>query len=171
MHRSLAALTFAAFVSTVFVANYLVQHFGVVSVGFGLVAPAAVFAAGAAFVLRDCLHELAGRGVVVAAIVLGAALSYLVAPGFAIASGVAFLVSELADLAVYSPLRARGLIGAMVASNVVGAVLDSILFLWLAFGSLHFLVGQIVGKLEMTLPAVAVVLVLRARRRAAPAQA
>jgi hypothetical protein len=32
---------------------------------------------------------------------------------------------------------------------VVGLIADSILFLWLAFGSLDFLAGQIVGKLWM----------------------
>jgi uncharacterized PurR-regulated membrane protein YhhQ (DUF165 family) len=32
---------------------------------------------------------------------------------------------------------------------MVGLVADSVLFLWLAFGSLEFLAGQIVGKLLM----------------------
>ena len=46
---------------------------------------------------------------------------------------------------------------AVVASSFVGLVADSILFLWLAFGSLQFLAGQIVGKAIMvllTLPAI-----------------
>ena len=48
----------------------------------------------------------------------------------------AFLVSELADLAVYEPIRKRGWLPAVVASNIVGICVDSALFLWLAFGSL-----------------------------------
>ena len=79
------------------------------------------------------------------------ALSYFVAPAFALASGVAFLVSELADLAVYTPLERRSWIGAVALSNTVGLVVDSMLFLALAFGSQEFLAGQVVGKAWMTL--------------------
>jgi len=39
----------------------------------------------------------------------------------------------------------------------VGVIVDSALFLWLAFGSLEFLAGQIVGKLWMTDLAVALI--------------
>ena len=44
---------------------------------------------------------------------------------------------------------AAGLVLAVLASGVVGLIADSVLFLWLAFGSLDFLAGQIVGKLWM----------------------
>jgi uncharacterized PurR-regulated membrane protein YhhQ (DUF165 family) len=40
---------------------------------------------------------------------------------------------------------------AVLASSVVGLVADSILFLWLAFGGLDYLAGQILGKLWMVL--------------------
>ena len=70
-------------------------------------------------------------------------------PQLVFASTTAFLLSELADFAVYTPLQARGLVLAVLASSVVGLIADSILFLWLAFGSLEFLAGQIVGKLWM----------------------
>ena len=77
----------------------------------------------------------------------GAALSGAVAPPQLIfASTTAFLLSELADFAVYTPLQSRGLVLAVLASSVVGLIADSVLFLWLAFGSLDFLAGQIVGK-------------------------
>ena len=39
----------------------------------------------------------------------------------------------------------------MILSNLVGNVLDSVVFLALAFGSLEFLVGQVVGKTWVTL--------------------
>jgi uncharacterized PurR-regulated membrane protein YhhQ (DUF165 family) len=45
----------------------------------------------------------------------------------------------------------------------VGLIVDSIVFLWLAFGSLEFLLGQIVGKLWMVLLAVPFVAYLRRR--------
>jgi queuosine precursor transporter len=162
----LALATAAAFVGTVFAANWAIVQFGAVPVGFGLVAPAGVYFAGLAFTLRDLLHEFGGRWAVFAAIAAGAASSALVAPpALVIASAVAFAVSELADMAVYSPLRRRRWYTAVAASNVVGLVVDSALFLWLAFGSLAFLPGQILGKAWMTLAAVAVLAAVRWPRR------
>jgi queuosine precursor transporter len=37
----------------------------------------------------------------------------------------------------------------VVASGICGLVVDSVAFLWLAFGSLEFLAGQIIGKAWM----------------------
>lgn len=146
----------AAFIGSVVAANWLITTFGLVPVGFGFVAPAGVYAAGLAFTFRDLTHERYGARVVLACIVIGAALSAFLSPRFALASGVAFLVSELADFAVYAPLRKRYGLGAVAASNVVGLVVDSALFLALAFGSFAYLPGQVVGKAWMTLLAVAV---------------
>jgi uncharacterized PurR-regulated membrane protein YhhQ (DUF165 family) len=55
------------------------------------------------------------------------------------------------------------LVAAVVASSIAGLVVDSIAFLWLAFGSLEFLLGQIVGKLWMVLLAAPFVAYLRRR--------
>ncbi|MCC7024394.1 MAG: VUT family protein [Thermomicrobiales bacterium] len=163
LHRRLAvALLALGYIGTIFAANWAIAVFGAVPVGFGLLAPAGVWFAGIAFTLRDLLHDAAGRGPVLAAIVAGALCSMLVSPAFALASGVAFLLSELADLAVYSPLRERTWLGAVALSNSVGLLVDSALFLWLAFGSLEFLSGQVVGKAWMT--ALAIVLLLLARK-------
>jgi queuosine precursor transporter len=157
-------LAAVGYIGTIFAANWAVQRYGVVPVGFGLMAPAAVYLVGLAFTLRDLVQDHLGRVAVLVAIVIGGALSALVSPRFAVASGVAFLVSELADFAVYTPLRERRpWWQAVAASNVVGIVLDSVLFLWLAFGSFDFLGGQIVGKAWMTLPFVAVGIMRRRR--------
>jgi uncharacterized PurR-regulated membrane protein YhhQ (DUF165 family) len=83
----------------------------------------------------------------------------------ALASGTAFLASELADMLVYVPLRRRHWLGAVALSNTVGLVVDSALFLWLAFGSLDFLAGQVVGKAEMTVLAVGVLWLVRRRHQ------
>lgn len=158
------------FVATVWAANYAVEHWGVVSVGFGLTAPAGVYFAGLAFTLRDIIHRSLGRWAVIAAILVGALLSYWISDAvtleggivsLAVASGLAFLVSEFADLGVYEPIRERGWTAAVIASNVAGILVDSALFLWLAFGSLAFFEGQVVGKAWMTLAALPVVLLLR----------
>lgn len=160
-----------AYIATIFAANWAIQTFGVVPVGFGLMAPAGVYFVGLAFTFRDLAHEEVGRRWIVVAIVVGAGLSALVSPQFALASGTAFLLSELADFAVYTPLRERGWLRAVAASNAVGLVVDSALFLWLAFGSLAFLPGQIVGKAWMTGLAIVVLWgarhALLERRRAA----
>lgn len=163
----------AAFVATVYAANWLLETYGVVPIGFGLEAPAGVFVAGIAFGLRDALHETLGRRWVAAAIIVGAALSWLVSDGasipggvtsIAVASGVAFLLSEAADAFVYDPLRHRHWPAAITASNLVGAVVDSALFLWLAFGSLDFIAGQIVGKAYMVALALPLVWLIRRAR-------
>jgi uncharacterized PurR-regulated membrane protein YhhQ (DUF165 family) len=145
----------AGYIATIFIANLMIQHLGPWPVGFGLMAPAGVYAAGIAFTLRDVVHRTLGPRVTVAAILIGAVASYAISPAFALASAAAFLFSELADLAVYTPLERRNWLAAVTLSNTVGLVVDSILFLSLAFGSLAFLPGQIVGKAWMTLLAVA----------------
>lgn len=150
-----------AYVATIPVANLVVTHFGVVPVGFGFAAPAAVYFAGLALVLRDLARESAGKGAVLAAIVVGTVLSYLLAdPALATASAAAFVLAELLDFAVYEPLRKRGLVIAVVGSNIVGLLADSLVFLKLAFGSFEFLPGQIIGKAWMTVAAVVVLTLL-----------
>jgi uncharacterized PurR-regulated membrane protein YhhQ (DUF165 family) len=161
---ALRFLPLLLYVATIFGANWAIATYGPVPVGFGLMAPAGFYFAGLAFTLRDVTQEALGRWWVLVAIALGAAASVLVSsPQLALASAVAFLVSELADFAVYTPLRSRNWLLAVFASNVVGLVFDSALFLWLAFGSFDFLAGQIVGKVWMTLLAVALLAVWRQR--------
>jgi len=159
-----------AYVATIVAANWAVKTYGMVPVGFGLLAPAGVYFAGLAFTLRDITQDMLGKGATVAAILVGAGVSYSLGGGrIAVAGAVAFLVSELADFAVYTPLRERGYLRAVIASNAVGLVIDSVLFLWLAFGSTQFLAGQVVGKAWMTAAAVAVLLAAKRRRRAVTA--
>ncbi len=143
---------FSSFILVIVAANWSIKQWGVVPIGFGLMAPAGVYFAGLAFSIRDGLHESANARWIIVAIVLGAGVSYMLEDvgKIAIASGVAFLCSELADFLVYTPLRNKGKMGALLLSNAVGLVLDSIIFLYLAFGSLEFLSGQITAKAYMT---------------------
>ncbi|MFF4150144.1 VUT family protein [Streptomyces sp. NPDC001651] len=159
--------TLVAYVATIPTANLAVTHFGAVSVGFGYAAPAGVYMVGLALVLRDLARESAGRGAVLAAIAVGTILSYFLAdPALAGASAAAFAVAETMDFVVYEPLRKRGLLIAMLASNAVGLLADSLLFLKLAFGSFEYLPGQILGKAWMTFAAIAVLALLRRRKQA-----
>jgi uncharacterized PurR-regulated membrane protein YhhQ (DUF165 family) len=102
---------------------------------------------GVALLLRDLVQRHYGKALSLGCILAGAALSFFIAtPALAIASASAFLFSELADFAVYTPLARRRFALAIILSCIAGAVADSILFLWLAFGSLEHLAGQIIGK-------------------------
>jgi queuosine precursor transporter len=163
----------ALFALTVPAANWLIGHAGtacvpqgpcLVPVAPGVMAPSGVLMVGVALVLRDLVQRRLGTGVSVLAILGGTALSALLAPpSLILASGVAFLLSEFADLAVYTPLARRRLVAAVVASSCAGLVVDSIVFLWLAFGSLEFLLGQVIGKSWMVLLSIPFVAWLRRR--------
>lgn len=154
-------------------ANWLIGHAGtacvpqgpcLIPVAPGLLAPSGVLMAGLALVLRDLVQRRLGLAPAAGAILAGALLSALLAPpALVLASAAAFLVSEAADLAVYTPLQRRGLVAAVAASSLAGLVADSVVFLSLAFGSLDFLAGQVVGKLWMVLGALPLVHWLRRR--------
>lgn len=149
------------FFLTIPLANWLIGNVGVVCVPQGpcllpvfpgLMAPSGVLVIGVALVLRDLVHERYGAMAVFIIILCGAIISFGFAPAqLALASGAAFLLSELADLFVYAPLRKRRLALAVLLSGVVGAIVDSAVFLWLAFGSLDYIAGQAVGKLYASL--------------------
>lgn len=160
-------LWLGCYAGSIVLANFLISRVGIVPVGFGLMAPAGVYAAGLAFTFRDLVRESLGRGWMVGAVLVGAALSAFLSPTFALASGAAFLLSESLDALVYEPLRRRSWLGAVAASNVAGFVADSVLFLLLAFGSLDFLAGQLLGKAWMTLAAVLALAYARSVREAA----
>lgn len=167
MQRAEGFLWLALFCGSIPLANWLIGNVGTfcvpdgpctIPVWPGISAPSGVLAVGGALVLRDLVQRRLGIRWAIGAIVVGAALSGFVAPpAWVLASVVAFLLSETADLAVFTPLQRRSLVMAVAASGVVGIVVDSLLFLSLAFGSLDFLAGQMIGKswaLVMALPLV-----------------
>jgi uncharacterized PurR-regulated membrane protein YhhQ (DUF165 family) len=144
-------------------ANWALTTFGLLPVA-GLLIPAGTLFAGLSFTARDFTQDVLGRRGVFVAIGVGAALSALLSPALALASGLAFLLSETVDMGVYTPLARRQWIAAVVCSNIVGSLIDSALFLWLAFGSLDFLAGQLVGKWAMTLLVLPVLWLVRRQR-------
>ena len=166
-------LFLAAFGLCIPAANWLIGNAGttcvphgpcLIPVAPGLMAPSGVLMIGLALVFRDLVQRRLGLEWSAAAIVAGAALSAFIAPpSLVIASGIAFLLSELADLAVYTPLQRRRLVLAVFASSMVGLIVDSAVFLYLAFGSLEYLLGQVVGKAWMVLFAMPFIAWLRRR--------
>lgn len=162
MKKIVGLISAVLFIGTIFAANYAIEEWGIVSVGLGLSAPAGVYFAGLAFILRDMVHITLGRLAVAVAILLGVICSYFVNPTFALASATAFLLSELVDFGIFNALITRGHIFlAILLSGFVGLVVDSIVFLELAFGNLDFLRGQIVGKTWMLLLTLPLFLLIR----------
>ena len=148
-------------IASVITANWLTTRYGFIPIGLGQQATAGTLAAGFALALRDGVQDTLGKLGTLAVILAACAVSYLIAaPAIAIASAVAFLVAELCDFAVYTPLRRRSRLGdrrwagAVTASGVVGAVVDTVVFLGLAFGWAAVapaIIGQLLGKLWATL--------------------
>ena len=114
------AAFFIAFAACIPLANWLIGHVGtscipggpcLIPVAPGIMAPSGVAMIGLALVLRDLLQRRLGLGWSMAAIATGTAVSALVAPpALVIASAAAFLLSESADMAIYTPLQRRGLV-------------------------------------------------------------
>lgn len=97
---------------------------------FGAQVPPALFAAGAVFVLRDFAQREIGQWVL-AATLLAALGSYFVADGWiALASAVAFLISESLDQIVFTVLR-RPLKDRILVSSAISVPIDTLVFLYL----------------------------------------
>ncbi|MCR4520132.1 MULTISPECIES: VUT family protein [Bosea] len=166
-------IALALFALTIPAANWLIGNAGAVCVPNGpclvpvwpgIMAPSGVLMVGLALVLRDIVQRRLGPLAGLGAIAVGTLISAMLAPpAIVLASVAAFLLSELADFAVYTPLQRRRFVTAVFASSVIGLVVDSLVFLHLAFGSLDFLAGQIIGKAWMVLLALPLMHLLRRR--------
>ena len=90
--------------------------------------------------------------VAAAAVLVGALLSaFLAPPALVIASAAAFLVSEMADLAVYTPLARRRMVTAVLASGLLILSLTTVArpsevvnFGLFKYASLYMLISMIV---------------------------
>ena len=155
------------YMATIPIANFMIGNVGtfcvpdgpcMIPVGFGYTAPSGVLMVGLALVLRDYVQEHFGTKWSIAAITLGAVLSYFLAdPFIALASFVAFATSELFDFAVYTYVRKKDRALAIAASGIVGSILDSAVFLFIAFQSLAYIEGQIIGKIAVSLLAAIII--------------
>lgn len=156
MRHVLALASAATFVGLIAVSNWMTAKYGLVG---GLVA-AGTFTAGLVLAARDAVREAAGIWASLACVAAGVAVSAVMAgPALALASGAAFALSEVVDTSVYEPLRRRSRIRALAWSNLVGSVVDSVLFLALAgFPLWPAVAGQITVKWVMAvgLPLLAV---------------
>ena len=154
-------LVAVAFLLCLPAANLLIQNVGTVCLtngpcliptGFGFMAPSGVLMIGAALLLRDVVHEIWGRSTAIVLILLGGLVSVpFVGSHLLVASLLAFFVSEMADFFVYDRFRKQNKGNAVLASGVVGAALDTALFSYVAFGTLAWQPGLLLGKIYATL--------------------
>ena len=163
----------AFYVGLVILANWLASAYVVDVPLTPYSAPAGVFCIGAVLVLRDWIQQLRGLYwtmplVYAAGLISWAAgdlAGWTALEKIAIASVVAFSVSETVEALVFTPLRKRNLSLGVALSGTVGNAIDSYLFLTIAFSSTAFFWGQFWGKSEMI--AIGTLLTLM-RRKLAP---
>lgn len=142
----MSAILIALYVAAMVVANTLVWWLG------PWFSPINSFVLiGLDLTLRDVMQERLNRWQLVGVIVVGGIITWAVNPAakhIAIASAVAFLVSALTDWAAYTALRSKTWLVRSNGSNVVGALVDSILFPTIAFGAFlpHIIALQFLAK-------------------------
>lgn len=148
-------IVLAGYFSTIPLANFFITHIGkqyqpnaphLIPVGFGYEAPSGVLLIGIGLVLRDLVQDHFGKRVSLIVIVLGVLASYAINPDLAVASAVAFGLSELFDLLIYMQIRKVSRVFAVIVSGLIGGVIDTFIFLQIAFSSTDFWQGQVIGK-------------------------
>lgn len=153
-----AAIAFVAYILCIPAANWMLSNVGIqfdpngphlLNMGWGFYAPSGVLLIGVALASRDAIQQIAGMKVTLVGIVCGVIVSWFVNPAIAVASATAFALGEIADLVVYTPIRRRNIAAAIVTSGIVGGIVDTFVFLQIAFGSTKFWEGQVIGKTAM----------------------
>lgn len=135
------------YIAAIVVANIGFTYIPMIPLPFGeMFAPMSLLV-GFVFVLRDFAQKELGHKVLIA-IAVGIGLSYLLADPFvAVASAVAFAISELTDWGIYTaykkPLKDRILISSAISTPVDSAVF----MLALGFFSWYGLVVMVASKM------------------------
>ena len=116
---------------------------------FGEMFPPMTLIVGLVFILRDFAQREIGHKVLIA-MGIGAMLSYIMADPFvAIASVVAFFISEMVDWAVYTytkrPLGQRILLSSAIGTPIDSAVFLSMLGFFSPVGFLLMVIGKMVA--------------------------
>jgi uncharacterized PurR-regulated membrane protein YhhQ (DUF165 family) len=127
----------AAMAIVVVASNFLVQfpfaHFGLQDLlTWG------AFTYPVAFLVNDLTNRRYGPGAARKVVLVGFAIAvvlsvWLASPRIAIASGTAFLIAQLLDVAVFDRLRQRAWWLAPAVSTLIGSIVDTVLFFSLAF--------------------------------------
>ncbi|WP_420847978.1 VUT family protein [Nitratireductor luteus] len=140
MTRIYAVWPFVATMTAIVAASNFLVQFPFQHLGLGDVLTWGAFTYPAAFLVTDLTNRRFGpeaaRRVVLVGFVLAVLLSvWLASPRIAIASGTAFLVAQLLDIAVFDRLRHGVWWRAPLVSSLLGSALDTLLFFSLAFAA------------------------------------
>lgn len=139
--RVTGLVALAVYAISVLGANWLIRNVGpvvlpggnhLIPVGFGLMTTSGTPAACFTFISRDLIQRTIGRKWSLVVIFLAAPLVALMDLRLALASTTAFLLGELLDYVVYTPLANRRWVLAITLSAAAASVLDSVLFLGIA---------------------------------------
>ncbi|MCT7377364.1 queuosine precursor transporter [Chelativorans salis] len=140
MTRILAVWPFVAAMAIVVAASNFLVQFPFSYLGLGEILTWGAFTYPIAFLINDLTNRRFGpeaaRRVVMVGFVLAMVLSVLLAsPRIALASGSAFLVAQLLDVAIFDRLRKTAWWQAPLISTIIGSALDTALFFSLAFAA------------------------------------
>ncbi|WP_163265713.1 queuosine precursor transporter [Chelativorans alearense] len=140
MTRILAVWPFVAAMAIVVAASNFLVQFPFSYLGLGELLTWGAFTYPIAFLINDLTNRRFGpdaaRRVVMVGFVLAMALSVLLAsPRIALASGSAFLLAQLLDVAIFDRLRKSAWWQAPLISTLIGSALDTVLFFSLAFAA------------------------------------
>ena len=130
-----AALLTGLYLAAVVGANLTIAHFGATAAPY-----VAFFFIGLNLAARDRLHDLWGKNVarnMALLVMAGGLISYAMNAGaarVALASILAFALSESADALLYHARRHRPYLERSNTSNLLGAAVDSVMFPVIAFG-------------------------------------
>lgn len=160
-----------AFIAAAATSNWAIDNIGqdngpqaprTIPIGWGLDAPSGVVLIGIMIAVRDALHERIGlKGTLLVIAVASAVSALLAPPAIALASGITLLAAETTDALVYQRLRQQGRLRAAFVSNLVSAVVDSALFLLIAYGietARHGTWALTVGKVEASVITLAILM-------------
>lgn len=178
--KASTAILASLYLASVAAAAYAIVHIGqpaafpggphTLPVWPGIAAPSGVYIVGITLVIRDLLQHRVSKLAMLGLIIVGAILAAIFSPAVAVASCAAFAISESIDYGVFAITEPRvGTYAAIGLSNAVSLVVDSVAFLAIAFGSLAFVEGQVLGKTWATLAAIAALWVARRVRQVVPA--
>ena len=142
-----------SYILSIIMGNFLVVWFGIIQVG-PLMFPAGALAIGLTFSLRDFVQKEFGHKVwyfMIVSTVLTALMSFVMSnmpiPPWrvAMASAIAFIVSEFIDWFVYT-ITKKDIVWRITISNLFSTPIDSILFVGIVFGSYSILQPPVYGQ-------------------------
>jgi uncharacterized PurR-regulated membrane protein YhhQ (DUF165 family) len=146
-----------AYVVSIFIANALVDYFGIVKM-FGLMFPAGALMIGLTFSFRDFVQRYWGTWKTWIFILIAAGITLFMNWQIAVASVAAFLVSEFTDWLIFTVTK-KPFIHRIWISNLFSTPLDSMIFVIIAFGwNFDAIFGQAIVKYASGLLVIPVIL-------------